>query len=1485
MRNPIQYSVGFLNRMHRRMHRMRPGSILILVVVLVVLLALMGTAILSSTRSDRYTVQEHTSNTQIDLLVEGVKEMSKAAIVGDLYGQFNDGATPVYGYRLPADSAFDYKGGGTLTYGHWDMPVNVDPDALITAGVSGGIGIPDLVRLQQLKDAGDFWLSPRVPLAYEYQADPASPPLFAALGWPSLGKLPNVSTFESPFASAYTIDHSVVIPPATSLIKPTYSDRAPRWTLPGTSGQWFPMVPNWVRMQDGTNLPAWFVLEDAGVPAHYVLAGDADGDGVADSGLFKLPVGEIDGVTYYGAVRIIDNNSAVNVNTAYSRVEDLSINNGGSPPQWVDTFGRVVPAANIGTFNDLGTFRSHVGLRELLMDQDNTLATDIANPDPAHYPQMAAIQQYRMNKAPLGANNPPNNEPSEIPVADSYVSGNTVLAARGDFKFVTQGDAMEHQLSRRLDNPGFYGADQDKKYYLPFSAPDSTSLSYHFTLLNSDILRSPIEERLFRTALTTDALYKGVADFDSTTWTSPYKSRYPSDRSGIGNWFDDNFNYDGVVDSVNLPTQGAGTPPHFTINKNDPSRSPTYRRPLRALLTSYSTTSNLIPRREITATNIPAQYTTSTPDTEPDKIPLYGKQGRPAYPAKTDVNTASFGELWRAYWSVMSENTQTATPFADQVPTLPSFDPYAGMHFPRTPAPQLPSVNVPNPQRMFRSVIRDPRNTNAMFARFEPQTMVLLRSAMAAVQTLQLRDPNIQVRRSISTTMLNDAASPPAVNINIFGVRPQPFITEVVVWTDIGNAYDPQGGASHPAGPTDPHNTEPYVMIELYNPFNQDVQLTSDYQIMTLDRSQLSGAYTSTPQPNMLRSIHTFNGEIIPAGKFMILDNNPSAKIVTVPPEAGLGGSGGNYPSDAIHVTVPQLAQVLGRQLNRPLMGLEMQIVEQLAGTVGPSSMRPIDSYDFSGIDDYTANIYTTWHYVRPCGDEQRWQCVYPGRYMDGGGEGIRHQGTNYPPNPWNNTGDFDPWNALGNGDTVIPQPGQPKQKSHIPAYLPIQLANQDWPGPNAISGGAPKFPFGGFARNGDILQVPFIAAYTITIPDPANAANDILIEMNSISMDSAFAEDADPQDDFPGNTAAGAEQPEADKPGAREQVGRFCPLLIRDPVSGNILINDYDPDVDANTINSLHRYAWAKKLFDYLTVQSPASDYLPQAPATSNNTTPLNPLINPAQFPVRNGLEPTAGDPLGASGTKSYGESTAPVHGSININTAPWKVLAALPWAPAGQHRYLFIPPDQAIGGKSAAFVPNAANVNNGLDDNGEIAKAIVYWRDGDTTHPNNSNVGFAPASFGRGPFKTIFDLYRVRVPADAGETQLPTSAPNPYNPYIFQRIQDDIMNPSGGSGPPALADGPGNGQGDFSPLSTTDRDHSHYDFEEQYLLMTKVSNLITTRSDSFTVYIQVQGWSGVGTTTPRLVVQRRAAFIQDRSGVTPSTPGLPSAINVPND
>ena len=61
---------------------------------------------------------------------------------------------------------------------------------------------------------------------------------------------------------------------------------------------------------NGQNYPA-FQINFGPNAGKIFLAADADGDGIADAGLYRLPIGQLNGVTYYAAMRIVDNNSAI----------------------------------------------------------------------------------------------------------------------------------------------------------------------------------------------------------------------------------------------------------------------------------------------------------------------------------------------------------------------------------------------------------------------------------------------------------------------------------------------------------------------------------------------------------------------------------------------------------------------------------------------------------------------------------------------------------------------------------------------------------------------------------------------------------------------------------------------------------------------------------------------------------------------------------------------------------------------------------------------------------------------------------------------------------------------------------------------------------------------------------------------------------------------------------------------------------------------
>src|SRR4051812_12733010 len=81
-----------LDAVQGRFRRARPGSVLIMVVSLLVLLALIGTAAMSTSRLDRVSSAQHVKNMQIDLLAESVKEMVLGLFTEDMAGNTVDSA-------------------------------------------------------------------------------------------------------------------------------------------------------------------------------------------------------------------------------------------------------------------------------------------------------------------------------------------------------------------------------------------------------------------------------------------------------------------------------------------------------------------------------------------------------------------------------------------------------------------------------------------------------------------------------------------------------------------------------------------------------------------------------------------------------------------------------------------------------------------------------------------------------------------------------------------------------------------------------------------------------------------------------------------------------------------------------------------------------------------------------------------------------------------------------------------------------------------------------------------------------------------------------------------------------------------------------------------------------------------------------------------------------------------------------------------------
>lgn len=264
--------------------------------------------------------------------------------------------------------------------------------------------------------------------------------------------------------------------------------------------------------------------------------------------------------------------------------------------------------------------------------------------------------------------------------------------------------------------------------------------------------------------------------------------------------------------------------------------------------------------------------------------------------------------------------------------------------------------------------------------------------------------------------------------------------------------------------------------------------------------------------------------------------------------------------------------------------------------------------------------------------------------------------------------------------------------------------------------------------------------------------------------------------------------------------------------------------------------YDWADDLFTYFTVIGhPGKDYT--ASLTRNYIE--DPMTTPADWrdyfswipnAGATGREPTlAIEPLDDDNDYDTGiQPIGSVEGLVNINTASVKVLSMLPWIPGNDDGLTYDP-------STNTMTPGA----NSIPDNVDIARAIVQYRENAGNHQ----------------FKHVLELMKIPALRTATTILLTTGDMN-------------------------------DNYGDFTPAGAgnTSLDGVRNDVEENALLITRVSNLITTRSDVFTVYIDLQGWRDAGTANAELVVQRRAAMMVDRSKYVGETPQVITT-RVPTD
>ena len=1161
--------------------RSRRGSILIFVVGVLVLLAVIATAYLATSRNDRVSTQQNAYNTQVDLLLQGVVNAAKATIVGDLFD--------ANVYRPLSGST-----GTPKKYDAFDMPSYwTAPPANST---TNGLASPPENTLQT-----DPWLAPRVPVLLDptkpFDATPTGTP--AAPANPGIWRAVSASVlpgqrFESPY-------------------------RQPGFNGPLIYDNRTNLLPESVLI-NGRKLPAFRLNlpDDAGTiqTGVFVLAGDADGDGQADSMLFKLPVGQLAGVTYYGATRTIDNNSAVNVNTAMSRDFDF--------------FGD--QKSGIAS----GYFTSGVGLLEMLKTYSAQSYDSAIN---AYGGELTNQLLYKFNS---GGGIPgvldPGNPPTGTPFDDTG-------AARNDFFYRSYGDALQSQLGRRLDNPGSLDAGTK---FRAFGLGDASALAARFTLRDSSGSTEPVETALNPSLLTGTRGTPYVADDANTV--------------GTNGWFDSLFNYtkeNSLASATFLPRRA------LLVTDN----------PLSNLASPLKTAAGGLPPTASTSAGTLAQMTAIPADGIVNKVPINGQR-----PLLTDPNYTrdNFSDAWRAYWSVMAEPDFTGTgddlgtsfsPIYAAMKTAkgPNYyqNPYIGTEFfseyvapavppapPVTGAPYDPVTTATDdtaagmgpagapeqhPNRMFRSPLRAtaiaaggdataPPTWNNETARLPSDQVVLLRSAIAAINLQSAREQSDAIGTNTVRLAVNVAGAQKFAQATVFGQKRQPFISEIYAQTD-NVAPGPGGGQANPHG---------YIAIELVNPY--PVAFDLQYcRLATLQRlRETSSADAADRYPNMqLRDRSAFGGMaataqvdlgdttgttvksnladptafsspmIIAPGGTLLLENydasatDPDAARYR-PVSSGLPATGPIANNAAPYqqanvVYVHNLHKLFDKEvvLMRPLgAGIGQTTVAakpgtdtvqfQVTGTEGsPPILRfaPLDSYDFSGLIlpgappdtdlptpavALTVTKATAWHYVRDVVNDNGFRAIYPGRYDANQSDEQRHprqdtagsflprqQGTDSAVawTPGTETDQWDPASMAVPTNTAAPGPpdpppslGLPSDIASYPQTFTIHLALPFWPAGNNLQA-VPNniYPFGKFAKNSDLLQVPYIGGYVIRLEEYLNetisaGSNAHVLEVNAVTADSAFAEDTDPNDNPSLNTPESGLQ-------AREQIGRFAPL------------------------------------------------------------------------------------------------------------------------------------------------------------------------------------------------------------------------------------------------------------------------------------------------------------------------------------------------------
>ena len=483
----------------------------------------------------------------------------------------------------------------------------------------------------------------------------------------------------------------------------------------------------------------------------------------------------------------------------------------------------------------------------------------------------------------------------------------------------------------------------------------------------------------------------------------------------------------------------------------------------------------------------------------------------------------------------------------------------------------------------------------------------------------------------------------------VYGQQSQPFITEVFTHVDPGtlkpdyvaielyNPYEPGTVTNTHPGPYFDMGTAG-TLVGLNPPAPAGARLIHlGALIGVMDRTALSssGSNPSAPSAANCEDITPAWAptDIIAPGGYLVIESDKTKRPAGVVP---------TMPSGNAPTQIPQLMDVFaghGPLVNngeiiltrtRAATGVPAVVaaaadpdpVNQYNETVGAPlflTRVPMDQMDFTGWGGATALVADgRYDYTRPTPpavalaspDKMYWRCVFPNAvtgtyantYFPVAGGLMSAVPAVLP---------TDTTNARLNGSLGAPDPGF--YTGAVPtadalSWPVIQLNNVDWPGPaGTTTPTTNKFPFGGFARLGDILQVPYIGSYMLSLSGTIPTFQEVM----SVSMDSRYAEDSNPdatagnEGNLPPATVVAGDNSLADN--VDEQIGRFCSLAACRPLdtTGHPRVV-YTAPVASGPVVTDDYYWWASRLFDYFSVSAPNTETFPDgSPYTYPVTVP----------------------------------------------------------------------------------------------------------------------------------------------------------------------------------------------------------------------------------------------------------------------------------------